>query len=336
MALIAGLWKSARGGAPAAAPTAALYFSDPLQDLIGRRAPIRRLTPTLFACGAAAVVVRYGGARELALVRKHRFARVYLVIDDDLFALGEGDGLPADYRRRLLAYRDGGLAELLAITSHVVAPSRAILAAYPGKTCLELAPACCHAAASLAHHGNAGSPFRLVIAATRSHLEDVEQVAHGIAHFLADTPSASLTTLLGHHAPQALQGLANARHLAPLPWPAYRRFVAENRFHLGLAPARDTAFNRARSLAKLHDHAGLGAAGLYGDLPPFAEPVAAARAGLLLPPDPEAWHQALTQLAANRALTARLAASGQTLSQRLGEPERVRRFWQEQLGLPSP
>ncbi len=54
-----------------ASPTMAIYFCDPLRHLIdatgqhGAR-PIRQLTATLFATGRDAVIIRYGGAEEIA------------------------------------------------------------------------------------------------------------------------------------------------------------------------------------------------------------------------------------------------------------------------------
>jgi len=48
-----------------------------------------------------------------------------------------------------------------------------------------------------------------------------------------------------------------------MSWEKYRAFVACHRFHIAIAPALDTAFNRSRSLSRLHDHAAYGAAGLF-------------------------------------------------------------------------
>jgi hypothetical protein len=320
-----------------AAPTASLYFTEPLHELIdfaGDRAerPIKRLTATLYGCGRAAVVVRYAGPAEFAALKRLGFERVYLIVDDDLHAAGPDDGLPAAYRRKLIAYRSGALAVLLGFVSHVVAPSEAILARYPGKIKLRLDPAQCHLPGGLAHHQAPGG-LDIVVAATRSHTADVAALAPALGQFLRERPDARLTTFLGGIAPKPLRGLNNVVHLRALSWLGYRRFVAENRFHVALSPARPTAFNTARSWSKIYDHAGLGAAGLYPAQPPFSAVVADGKSGLLLPGAPEAWVAALNLLAERRRDTVALAAGGQALARELGDSRRVFNFWSHELGL---
>lgn len=318
-------------------PSSALYFADPLSNLIGTRLenrdrPIRRVSRTLFACGDAAVVIRYAGPRELTVLERRPFARVYLLVDDDFFALHDHDGLPPDYRKRLLGYRDGGLKRLMEFVTHVVAPSERILSYYGRKRTFYLDPAQCHATGGLAHHRR-GSGLDVVFAATRSHLHDLEFVADAMAEFLKARPNARLTTFLNGHAPRALKGLPNAIHLQMMGWERYRAFVAENRFHAAIAPALDTDFNRARSLSRLHDHAAYGAAGIYSRQPPFSGIVAHGDSGLLLRNEPSRWRDALFDLADRRDSAERLAAEGQILSRRLGDRQRVRSFWLRELGL---
>ncbi len=318
-------------------PTTSLYFADPLSDLIGDRIgcaekPIRRISATAFTCGDAAVIVRYAGKQELAFLRRGGFKKIYLLIDDDLQALHADDGLPADWRRRLLVYRDGVLRKLLDLVTHVVAPSEPILQSYRRHELLRLEPAQCHAVAALDHHDTTAR-LDIVLAATRSHLSDVEFFAPAIAGFLKVRPDAHLTTFLNGHAPPVLRNLPNVTHHSPMGWERYRDFVAAHRFHIALAPACDTAFNRARSVSRLHDHAGYGAAGLYSAQPPFAGTIADGTSGRLLPPDPEAWRAALFDLAAHRNVMRQLAEGGQRLSAALGDHGRVRDFWQRQFGL---
>jgi hypothetical protein len=314
-----------------------MYFAEPLASLItppdapGSR-PIQRHSPTLFTAGKSAVIIRYAGPRELAYLARTQPERVYYVIDDALHAAAPGDGLPADYRRKLVAFRDGPLGSLLPFISHVVAPSRAILAGYPGKAGLLLEPAQTHDQAGLSHHGKE-QHFEIVVPGTRAHQRDLGHIARGLAQFLRETPEAKLTTFLGEDAPRSLRDLGNASHLRPLSWLEYRKFVAENRFHVALAPLLDTAFNRARSMSKLHDHAGFGAAGLYSDREPFRGLVRPDASGLLLADDPAHWLAALRRLKANRTLTQRLALGGQGLSARHGSLAQVRAFWLDVLSI---
>jgi hypothetical protein len=248
-------------------PSLSLYFADPLADLIcedgqDRHRPIQRLSRTVFACGSTAIVVRYALRRDLAVLRQHRFDRIYLLIDDDLETLEQSEGLPVDYRRKLIGYRDGPYRRLMEMVTDVVAPSENILRAYGRKRAMRLDPAQCHQAPELAHH-HITRPFDIVFAATRSHLHDLSHIAQALAEVLLRRSDARLTTFLNGHAPRPLRHLPNAIHLPMMEWSRYRAFVAENRFHVAIAPALDTPFNRARSISKLHDHAAFGAAGIY-------------------------------------------------------------------------
>lgn len=318
-------------------PSDSLYFADPLADLVGNRRdnpdrPIRRISPHLYAAGRRAVLIRYATPRDIQVIERRRFERVYLVVDDDFFSLTENDGLPADYRRRLIAYRDGPLQRLLDLVTDVVAPSGSILVGYRRQRAILLDPAQCHQAGALVHHQQA-RPFEVVFAATRSHIQDLNHVAGALAEFLRLRPDARLTTFLNGHAPRSLKKMPNAIHLPMMEWDRYRVFVAENRFHAAIAPALDTPFNRARSISRLHDHAAFGAAGVYSRQAPFAGIIADGQSGLLLANEPQQWCEALLQLAANRTLTQSLAAGGQVLSQTLGDMRRVRNFWLRELAL---
>lgn len=322
---------------PGLIPSSSLYFADPMADLIGTRTehperPIRCIGNHLYAVGRKAVLIRYATPTDVRILARRRFERVYLVIDDDFFSLAENDGLPADYRHRLIGYRDGTFREALGYVTDVVAPSESILQAYGRKRAVQLDPAQCHQAGALAHH-EARRPFDVVFAATRSHLQDLSHFAPMLAQFLKARPDARLTTFLNGHAPRPLKRLANAIHLPMMDWTDYRVFVSQNRFHAAIAPALDTPFNRARSISRLHDHAAFGAAGVYSRQKPFTGIVADGQSGVLLPNEPEAWLNTLNRLADDRISTHTLARGGQVLSQTLGDMRKVRNFWLKELEL---
>ena len=312
-------------------PSVSLYFTDPLSDLIGGFGehpdrPIQRLSRTVFACGGTAVVVRYAQPRDLQVLRSQWFEKIYLLIDDDLESLDESDGLPSDYRKKLIGYRDGLYRRLMEMVTDVVAPSENILRTYHRLRAQKLDPAQCHQAGALGHH-EARKPFDVVFAATRSHLQDINHIAAALAEALRARPELRLTTFLNGHAPRQLRHLPNAIHLPMMEWNRYRAFVAENRFHVAIAPALDTPFNRARSISKLHDHAAFGAAGLYSSQQPFDRIVTHNQSGLLLSNEPSEWRDVLLDLADRRERAHRIAAGGQVLSQALGDMRRVRKFW---------
>jgi len=318
-------------------PTTSLYFEDALADVISARIgmsdrPIQRLGPNAFISGSAAVVIRYARPRDIAFLERGGFDRIYWLIDDDLAALGDNDGLPPDYRRRLMVFNNGLAQRLMQLATHVVAPSERILAHYRRKTGLRLDPAQCYEPTPLVHHQR-DDGLDIVFAATRSHIKDMEFLAPALADFLRKRPEVRLTTFLNGHVPRVLSGLANVVNLPAMDWARYRKFVARNRFHVAIAPSLDTPFNRARSVSRLHDHAAYGAAGLYSDIQPFADVVRHGESGLLLPNQPARWRDTLFELADDRPGLRRLAEGGQQLSRQIGDIRRVRRFWMRELGL---
>lgn len=319
----------------AGGPSVSMYFADPLSDLIdddesfsGR--PIQQLSPSLYVSGAKAVVIRYVNWPELKILREGKFEKIYLLIDDDLEGLDDAQELPADYRERMIKYRDGPFRQLCDMVTDVVAPSEHILRSYRRQRTLQLEPAQCHKLPELNHHSDTGR-LEIVFAGTRSHLQDFEHVAVAMKDVLQRHPEARLTTFLKGHVPDFLKKLPNAVHLAPMGWQQYRSFVGLNKYHIAVAPALPTSFNRARSISKLHDHAALGAAGLYTRQAPFDRIVSHGQTGVLLGNDPGEWRETLFELAAKREKVRKIARGGQILSRTLGSRRRVRSFWQREL-----
>jgi hypothetical protein len=318
-------------------PTVSIYFSNALKDYIGDRVgadtrPIRKISPTVFVCGAAAVIVRYASPETLNFVERRGFERVYYVIDDNLHCIGEDDGLPADYRRRLLVYREKLLPRILALATHVVSPSEAVLKHFPDKICLKLDPTQCHEVASLDHFER-DEPISMVFAASRSHLEDLEMIEPALVALLKQHPSVNLTMFLGQHAPGSLKRLSNVRNLAPMPWDDYRQFVRNNRFHIGIAPSQDTEFNCSRSISRFHDHAAYGATGVYSNQAPFSTLVDHGKTGVLVENEPDHWYETLSELVRKIADVRHMAQHAAQASWALGDSKRASAFWQTQLAI---
>lgn len=83
--------------------------------------------------------------------------------------------------------------------------------------------------------------------------------------------------------------------------PAYFRLLRHVAPDIGLAPLVPTPFNAGKSGIKYYEYAMAGAAGIYADLDPYSE-VRPGVTGLVVPPDPDAWRDALGRLIENAAL----------------------------------
>ncbi len=321
-------------------PTLDIYFFEPLRDLIrpsgpravtrrtGHEQPIRRLGPNSFICNNRAVIIRYATAAELGQIRKMQPERCAYVIDDDFAVLEDDLSLPEDYRRRLMRFKQDILPAILALSGLVVAPNPLICKAYGDKTCELVHPSALSICTDFSHFGS-GAGINLVFSGTRSHLADLAFIAPAIAQICAQYPHVTFTTFLGKYAPKCLMGQNNIIHRKPLTWNKFRQVLANERFHIALAPCLDTPFNRARSINKLLDHAAFGAAGIYSALPLFSQNVMTSKEGLLAGQQEQDWFCAMESLVNHPEKARQLAIAGARKAARLGNPARLRRFWRQ-------
>ncbi|MDQ7832604.1 MAG: glycosyl transferase family 1 [Desulfovibrionaceae bacterium] len=96
---------------------------------------------------------------------------------------------------------------------------------------------------------------------------------------------------------------------------AYARSLSRLAPDIGLAPLRDTPFNRAKSNIKALEYAALGVAGVYADLPPYQGPGGGPGPfGPLAGPDPDQWEKTIAALVTDAALRRRIAARARGLA----------------------
>jgi glycosyltransferase involved in cell wall biosynthesis len=318
------------GWLTAATPTADIYFLNAMREDVSAGS-VQALGANVYGAGGRYVVLRYASDRELALLEAARPQQVFYVVDDDLEALSRSSDLPAGYRARLAAFVNRQLPRILALADVVLAPNALLLTRFPDHETGLVSPSYCSLSDGFGHFGE-GS-LRLVFTGSRSHAGDLEIIAPALERLCTSWPRIELTTFLGSAVPSPLRRLGNVINRPALPWAAYRRFMATARYHIALAPFRQTPTNECRSHNKVHDHAAFGAAGLYGDILPYREIVSHGADGLLLPPEPDAWFDALAKLLDDPASMRRLAEAGGALSRRTGSPALLRAFWRERLDL---
>jgi glycosyltransferase involved in cell wall biosynthesis len=324
-----------RSGA-ATLPTADYYFLLAMGHAVApgpvatAERPIVRLGPHVFVHQRCVLIVRYITPAELAAIRDLRPERVYYVIDDMLPIAERCHELPDGYRRRLAGFARDVMPDILALDPIIVAPSPAILALFPDLHGELLNPCALSIAPDHDHFAQAG-PLRMAFLGTRSHCNGLEFIAPALRDVLGD--DIRLTLFFGRHLPQDLARLPGIDNRQPLTWPAYRAFVAQERFHVLLAPLPETPFNRGRSISKLMDAAAVGAALLTSDREPFRSALTDGEGGHLLPDDPARWASAIRRLARDRQKARHLAAGAARLSGRLGDPGIAAAFWRQRLGL---
>lgn len=87
----------------------------------------------------------------------------------------------------------------------------------------------------------------------------------------------------------------------------YPAALRASRIDIGLAPLRQTSFNRAKSHIRYLEYAAAGITGIYADLPPYQGSVRHGETGLLAGPGAEDWFRAIRILVENEGLRAAMA-----------------------------
>lgn len=340
-----GWWRKALGAVvgrsrlPDPLPTADYYFLGGIGDLVGggetaSGQPIVRLGPNTWAHAGRLVIIRYVTPDEISAIESGAWQSVHYVIDDLIPAAADSLELPADYRSRLTRFSADLLPRILALRPAIVAPSAAILEAFPGFEHERLDPCCLALRRGLLPPPTpAAETLDIAFLGTRSHagtLPLLKAIGEALNRL---QPDARLHLFFGRHLPPEIASMRAVIGHAPVPWPQFQEFTRRSRFHIGLAPVLDTPFATARSITKLMDYAAVGAAGLYGRRAPFDGVITDGRDGLLLGDDPGEWVDAILKLAADPARRMALAREGAALAARLGHPSLVRRFWIDALAI---
>ncbi|GEM_PF-1571453 len=259
-------------------PSFDIYFMHVMRPFVDIEQPdrqcFRQLEKNVIATtGPSPIIIifRYISPHLQARLLADKTTRIWLFLDDDVFAIADGQHLPDDYVRRLQAYRSVTLEPLLQRAERILSPSQRICDRVSEIPSTLVPPAMIYSEAALDHHHRReGDRFKIIFSGSRSHLADLAMIAPELRAGLDEHPHWHLTTCLGRYAPAILR-VPNATHIGPLAWTGFQEFVSANKFHVAVCPLQQTAFNAARSETRMFDNAALGCAGLYSDAPPYRD-----------------------------------------------------------------
>ncbi|MBS8262804.1 hypothetical protein DYI23_21485 [Roseibium polysiphoniae] len=276
------------------------------------------------------VAVRYTTDRDLRLLagrKQKRGSRIAFLIDDDYWAMLEDDKLRPDYRARLDLFLNGYFNQLNPLLDAVVAPSQQILARLPNLPGINMQPAHLSPSGDLSHFVNPDR-IKMVFLGTSTHGTDFKKVAPGVDAALKANPRLHLTTLLGKRGEDLIPSGPQVTHMGDIFFPRFQRWLSAQRFHIGLAPYEPNPVNDGRSNLKFHQHALVGAAGLYTRTTPFLECVEEGRNGLILEHEPEAWEKGVEQLTEALPKCQDIASNTIEKCLSIGSPEEAVGGWQ--------
>lgn len=337
---ITAAWYGVLHGEHALIPTSDYYFTASMRGLIagwgdlGSSAPVRRVGPYTFRAGGRAVILRYVTPWELNRLRRKRPDVLYYVIDDLIRDKAALCALPRDYAARLARFSQGPLNAILDLDPVVLAPTEAVLSQFPQHRTGPLPPCATVAPSeSMTHFQDFRRAPRLVFLGTRAHADDFDFLRPAFEHLAKKYPEIRLTSFLGAATPAAIARLPISDGRRPLAWPSFKRMLARERFHIALAPRRDTPFNRARSRTKILEHAAVGAAGIYSRSSTFETTIVHGENGLLIGDDWRDWAGAVDRLINEHIVAEAIARAGVETALEIGNPAVQRRFWRVALAL---
>ncbi|MES3674760.1 glycosyltransferase [Halomonas elongata] len=278
--------------------------------------------------GANLVLCRTLPNRVLHWLERQRdiFGRIAYLIDDDIPAAADDEGLPAAYRRRM-AHIAAIQPRLLALADVVVASSVGLASRLAD--CHDdvriLTPPLIAPLPDLSHFDE--SCCQVGFHGTRAHLADLQHIAPALRRLHDTSPHVSLEVMLGSHTPAELQGLERLESPNAMSWKGFRGYQQRRRIHIGLAPLLDSAFNRGKSFIKFLDISVMGGVGVYSRRPPYTEIVEHGVTGLLVDDTPQAWYGALRYLVERPDVARRMAQNAARIARERGDPAHAAAFW---------
>lgn len=137
---------------------------------------------------------------------------------------------------------------------------------------------------------------RICYHGTWSHRDDMKWLAPLIAQVQRQCSNTIFEVIGGDRVARIFKGIPRVLVLPTMAWPDYLKHTQTVRQDIGLAPLRDTLFNRGRGPIKFFDYARAGAVGMYSAGPAFSDFVSNGVDGVVLENDPVRWVERIVEL----------------------------------------
>jgi hypothetical protein len=322
-------------------PTTDIYFLHACQNWISRwwsRGPVKALGKNCFVVGETMILIRRDD--EVLMRRALNWpGRLIYLIDDDIAGAAESPDLPQDYRSRLQQFDRDFHRKLLERADELLVSSPLLEALFGEDSRItaqirRVMPYWPIPFADTDHFEDLrhGGLLKIVHLGSGSHAGAFTALAPAVIDVIARHKNVHFT-FFGREAPPAFPAShPRITRIAPMRWPAYRRWLASQRFHLALYPLDQSRFDSARSPNKIIEHAVVGAVGLYPE-----NWITARLTGggcLAAPVNPADWAGTVRSAVELGARLANLARQARRSLEPAHDPTLQRALWAELLGLP--
>jgi len=148
---------------------------------------------------------------------------------------------------------------------------------------------------------------RICYHGTWSHRDDMKWLAPVIDEVQRRCPNTTFEVIGGNRVACIFKGIPRVEILPTMAWPDYLKHTQSVRQDIGLAPLRDTLFNRGRGPIKFFDYARAGAVGVYSAGPAFSDFVSNGVDGFILENDASLWVERIVELVKSPQLRQKMA-----------------------------
>jgi glycosyltransferase involved in cell wall biosynthesis len=263
------------------------------------------------------VITRYVEPHWLPALRrfKEQGGRIIYFMDDDLLDPDVTRDLPSRYAHKIRKYAASKRTFLEQYCDEfwVSSPYLAFKYAHLNATVLHPRPDPDvfgqSSSVTVCYHGTASHAAELawlppIISAVQKNMED--------AHF---------EVFGDHQVNKKYRDIPRVSVLHPMSWQNYLAYTGTVRRDIALAPLLPQPFNKGRGPTKFFDFVRMGAVGLYTDVPPYRDFVRNGVDGILLSNEPNAWINAISELAREPARRQAMAAAARTRAVELAQKQ---------------
>lgn len=147
--------------------------------------------------------------------------------------------------------------------------------------------------------------IKVLYAGSYDHTPLVREVLSSVVKRIAEEFSNTVEfTFIG--ADPGITGLRNVHYMRFIkPYEAYRKFMEENTFRIGLAPARVSSFYACKYYNKFVEYASIGAVGVYSNTEPYTQVVHNEKNGILCKNTIDSWYSGIKKLIIDPSLLSR-------------------------------
>lgn len=327
-------------------PTDEIYFFKPLEKLLNsgildleifeKKFRIHKQRSFNRIHGTHVVISRYIPGPWLKYLRTHSNAHhITYLFDDDIPAARESPNLPRRYRKKLARCANNEFYPMLDLADTLVTTSPYLFERYASRKIFLLEPGLWTSRPDLSESTRSQSSVRIVYFATAMHWSDLEMIAPALRRIHDSFPFVVFDIVVSRKIPRVLANLSRVRFHTPMPWEKYKEFLTDRQADIFLAPKDQSPYNRGKSFIKVLDAALCGAVGVYSTVAPYTGVVRDGVDGVLVRNDPGDWYLALHRLLTNPSEREVLRRRGGELAERIGNPDRLTRFWENHFCGPS-